>query len=119
MSLKEDIFVHERECRKLAGQQKAELKRRILSLPVNSKAKPCGKGFILNFADLDTRWSAEYYNFDSQYRLLAEVVDKAESPLSALLRLRRAVKERRIVVGTINTLLHPVVVTSLKKVLAA
>jgi hypothetical protein len=119
MSLRADIITHERERRKLSGQQKDELKRRILSLPVNPRAKPLGKnGFVVNFASLGNKWSVEHHNFGSQYLVLADMIDKAETPLSALLRLRRAVRERRIVVGGNTTTLHDDVVTGLKSIMA-
>lgn len=119
-NLLKSIVGYEREYRKRDKQSKAELKKRILSIPPNPKAKILGKkGFVVNFADLGNKWSVEYHDFGTQCKMLAEAVDKAESTLDAILRLRRALQDRRIVVDRATIPLHPALVTGLKKVLAA
>jgi hypothetical protein len=120
MSLRVNIFAQERVRREVDTKQKTELKKRILSIPPNPKAKSLGAhGFVVRFADIGDRWSVEYHDFGTQCRVLTEAVDKAVTPLDALLRLRKALKERRIVVDKATFPLNPALVTGLKKILAA
>lgn len=120
MKLRDDIFTQERVRREADAHQKSELKNRILSIPPNPKAKSLGgHGFVVKFADLGDKWSVEYHDFGAQCKVLADAVEKAETPLYALLRLRKALKERRIVVDRATIPLHPELVSGLRKVLAA
>ncbi len=117
MNLRKRIFTHERERRKTETAQKSEINQRISLLPNNPRIKPLGiKGFVMSFANLGNSWSPEYYNFDTQYRMLADLVSLAESPLSALRRIRRALNDRRVVVGRKSVALHPDVVRNARNI---
>jgi hypothetical protein len=125
MSLRAEIFKGERLRRKFEAEQKAELKRRVISLPDNPAIKKLSDhSCTLSFSSLGSNWSVEHHNFITQYRLVAEIIDRAESSLSALRQIRRAIIEKKIVVkggsqGWTNYAvgLHPKVVAGLKTVL--
>lgn len=125
MSLRADIFKHERERRRVEAVLKAELRRRVLSLPDNPAIKRVSdNGFTATFSNLGGNWSVEHHNFATAYRLVAEIIDRAESPLSAIRQIRRAIIEKKVVVksnsqGWTNYAvgLHPKVVAGLKTVL--
>jgi hypothetical protein len=124
-SLRAEIFNRERVHRKLVKDQKDELKRRVLSLPDNPEIKRVSENaFTCSFSGLGSNWSVEHHNFATVYRLVAEIIDRAESPLSAIRQIRRATIEKKIVVkgksqGGMNYAvgLHPKVVAGLKTVL--
>jgi hypothetical protein len=125
MSLRAEIFNRERVHRKLVQDQKDELKRRVFSLPDNPAIKRVAdNGFTATFSNLGGNWSVEHHNFATQYRLVAEIIDRAESPLSAIRQIRRSIIEKKVVVkgnsqGWTNYAvgLHPKVVAGLKTVL--
>ena len=123
MHIRTDIFQHEREHRKVTAAQKAELKKRILELPDNLKIKRVNdRCFIGTFGSLNGNWSVEHHNFKTQYRLLAGIVDKAETAFSALRQLRLAKIKGSITVGgscdgRYIVRLHPDVIAGLRKVL--
>jgi hypothetical protein len=120
VKLKSDIIATERDIREKVKALKDELTKRILSLPENPHAKPVGRNaFVMTFAHIGHKWGPEYHNFRTQYELLADVVEHAESPLSAIMRLRRMLRDKRIVTGNMTCHLHPTVIDCVRKALAA
>ncbi len=117
MSLRKQVFAQERQRRKTETALKDEINQRISSLPNNPRITPLGsKGFVMSFANLGNSWSPEYYNFNTQYQMLADLVGRAESPLSALRRIRSALNDRRVTVGKKSMALHPDVVRNARSI---
>jgi hypothetical protein len=127
MKLKADIIAIERQHRKQVNALKDELTKRIQSLPQNPILKPLAKNaFIISFSNLGKKWGPEAHDFRIQYEALVNLIERAQSPLSALMQIRKALLAKRIVTGTgsrnaINPPipLHPLVIGNVRKALAA
>jgi len=108
---------HEAEMKGLVDALKAQ----IAALPDNPRIKRLSAyGFVMSSKDLNNNWSAEHHNFLEQYRLIVEMIERAE-PSRAVAIVRDAVAKGfiRPTKAPSNAFkLHPDVINHLKGLLA-
>ena len=125
MKLKTDIIATERVHRQQVKALKDELTKRIQALPQNPALKPLAKNaFVISFSNIGNKWGPEAHDFRIQYELLAKMIDRAESPLSAIMQIRRALRDKRIMTGTKGVCnpaipLHRLVIENVRQALAS
>ena len=102
------------------GRLVADLKARIAEGPDNPRmrrlAPRCG---VVRFADVYSNWSAEHYDFKSQYEAVVKAIESAQPDRAAEV-VAGAVSTGKLRMGTScpwTLTLHPDVVEHLKEVL--
>jgi hypothetical protein len=96
---------------------KRNLKAKVKALPENPRTKQVAKNcFTMLASDLGKCWSAEYHDFNSQYKVLIDIIDTSE--LKVILKaLGHIIKEGKVKHKNNVVHFHPDVVEHIKGIL--
>jgi hypothetical protein len=113
MSIEDDV----RDIAKRTYFAKRNLKRQIEVLPENPRTnKVAINCFTMLASDLGKCWSAEYHNFNSQYKVLIDIIDTSE--LRVILKaLGHIIKDGKVKHKNNVVHFHPDVVEHIKGIL--
>lgn len=104
-----------------------EISQKLLSLPQNPRIKSVGQSgncFTIKVSDLmggpgnpHANWSASYHDFRTQYRALADLVQRG-SPETIISRLKNALDRGSLIAGHQSRItLHPDVIDHVRRLL--
>ena len=102
------------------GQMKAYIKARIEGFPGNEKINWVQPNvFIMNASELNKHdnWTPEFHDFQSQYRLILDRLDAAQSISTFKNFLVRVVRDKQFKIGKLTHKIHPDVIVKLQSLL--